>query len=113
MLCDMYSPVNVYRETNKTDDWGNTSKRNNYTLNGTVQGYIQPSSGAFANSNQSNIPLFTSVMYAGVGVDVLINDRVVQNGETYQVTYVPVGGVSGIADHQEIGLSHINDKDLL
>lgn len=112
MLCDLYSTIDVYREADRTDDWGNTSKRSNFVLNGTIQGYIQPRAGSFANTNQSNIPLFTSVLYADPGVDVLVNDRVVQDGNSYQVVFIQPRGIGAIEDHAEIGLSYINDKDL-
>lgn len=112
MLQDLYSAVEVYREADRKDDWGNTSKRANYVYHHNENGYIQPRGGNFANVNQSNVPINTAILYAAYDVDILINDRVKQNGLSYQVTFVPPVGIASISDHQEISCIMINDVSL-
>ena len=110
MLDDYYYSIGVYREASTTDDWGNTDVAGNWTLNGSINGFIQVRSGNYITNNQAHIPLTSHMLYTDVGVDVKNNDRVKYDGDYYRVEFIqPTMGISGIGDHQEIGITYLGD----
>lgn len=110
MLEDYYIVLEVYREVSTIDDWGNTDDAGNWQLNGIVQGFMQTRSGSMPHVNQAIIPDTDYILYTDTGVDIKNNDRVKYSNDYYKVEYIqPNFGISGMEDHQEIGLSVSNN----
>ncbi len=110
MLQDLYSDINVYREIDRVDEWGNTSKKGNWQLVTTIQGYIQPRSGTYGQANQANVPLSSHSLYTDIGVELNPKDRVGLDDIKYRVNYSQIKrGIGGIMDHQEIPVDYLND----
>ncbi len=107
MLQDLYTDIDVYREVDRVDEWGNTSKKGNWVMTHQVSGYLQPRSGSFANTNQSNIPLSSHVFYSDIGIDLNNGDRL--GSLKYKVNFTQSDGIGGILDHQEIPVDFLND----
>ncbi len=106
-LSNYYKTIEVYREVSTVDGWGNTDESGNWILSHTVQGFLQPNSGSYSSSNQSNKMVYTHILYTDVGVDIVPGDNIKLNDNTYLVETTQYDGVSGMGKHDEIGCSLI------
>jgi hypothetical protein len=110
MLEDLYTQIAIYREVAQTDDWGNTDDQDNWQFDHYEQGFFQPRSGSYIQANQRNNPLSTHVLYCGVSTDIVEGDRIKYNAKYYRVDFIQQTiGIGGIADHQELDLSYLDD----
>ncbi len=109
MLQDLYTDIDVYREENRVDEWGNTSKKGNWQHVKTIQGYIQPRSGSYSQANQANNPTSSHSLYTDIDSGINPKDRVSLNNIKYRVNYTQGQGIGGLSDHQEIPLDFLND----
>lgn len=101
------SDIAIYSLATVTSDWGTTEKEYPSTPTKYITGYIQPRSGSDVFQNQKDEIVSTHVLYNYTTTELNKKDRVVQNGITYEITFDPPKGISGISDHREIGLKQI------
>ena len=102
---ELMTAIQVYRKPDKSNSFDDQS----YALNGTISGYMQRQSGSYTQVNSADGHIFSDTLYTTVGVDVKTNDRILYNGNYYQVGSYQSNGISGVNDHQEIPADHIND----
>jgi hypothetical protein len=103
---DFYTTLELYRQTDFADNWGNTSKKGNYTLVKEFQGFLQYRGGDFTQQNQANIDTKTAILYTDLGQGIIVDDIIKQNTDEYQVRSIQeVEGIAGVKHHQEVILS--------
>jgi hypothetical protein len=100
----MKKNIDVYALGSATSTWNTSEAKYGTTKNRTITGFIQPRAGNSIFKNQAVTKETTHVLYAYMDVTLNKTDRLLFNSTNYQITYIPPKGVSGIDDHQEIGL---------
>lgn len=113
IISKRYVSIGVYREVDTTDSWGNTNSQGNWQLDHTIQGFLQPRSGTYAQNNQANSPLASHLLYCDIGIDVEPKDRIKVDGFAYRLDFIQKDrGIGGVLDHQEIPAEYLNDITL-
>jgi hypothetical protein len=110
MLEDFYEDINVYED--RETDWDNppTNDDGNLVLKGTIKGFLQTRNGSRPFNNQSLMPLSTHILYTDLGYDIIAGDYIEYLDEYYIIEYIPpLNGISGVFDHQEIGVIFQNE----
>lgn len=110
MLQDYYYNVDIYREEDQTDDWGNLDDAGNWVYSHSIEGFLQSRGGGMPFANQANVPLSSHVLYTNIGVDVVEQDRILVEGKFYRIDFTQTDlGISGVDDHQEVSAEYLND----
>ncbi len=113
ILSKRYVTIGVYREVAYVNSWGETVKQGNWQLSHNIQGFLQPRSGSYTQSNQSNSPLSSHLLYCDIGIDVEPKDRIKVDGFAYRLDFIQKDrGIGGFSDHQEIPSEYLNDITL-
>lgn len=97
--------IEVYSLTTYTSTIGTTEKDYPTSATRTITGYIQPIGGGATQTNLQQGNDATHRLYIYATESLNDTDRIVYSGVTYQITFNPPDGISGISDHKEVDLA--------
>ena len=106
---ELLDTIEIHREVDTTDSWGNTDPQGNWQIDHTERGYIQPKQGEYVQNNQRETSLSSHVLYTLTDVDINTGDRVLYNGDFYRVEFDQKNGIGNTGDHIEFDLQILED----
>ena len=105
MIQDYYQTLERYSKVDYTDDYGNQSTTDNYTLAGTFQGLVQARGGDYIQQNNEEFISKASILYTDISQSFEVDQVVKQSGIYYRIMFEQdTDGISSVGDHQEIAV---------
>lgn len=86
------------------EDWSEDT----YLTVGTFKGFIQPLSGDTQVSSGKQTFTLTHTIYCQPSVVFNTDDLIYYGGKEYIVRTYQMSGISGIEDHQEVGVEYVD-----